>query len=317
LREPLYHEDLIIAMPALLTADYAMEGVLYRRKGAVLFAGRRRADSRSVLVKVSREITPAQRLSWRDFVRRLASCSTFRHPNLVEVLEITTEETDQELLVFTVMERISGSSLRDVAFNTERLTIGGLLDLLRGVASAIDFLHEHRVVHRDVKPDNILVQDEPMIAKLGDFGIALTSEEIEAAGVRDAFGTPGFMAPEQILATHFGTAVDIYAFAMCIYVLLTQRLAFDADDSRDLLLSHLHREPIPIHHRNRNWPVSLHKALSRSLAKNPEDRHPTAKALITEVADSLQTFTPFRLSTYLSGTFSSGEVAVNQHQVRR
>jgi serine/threonine protein kinase len=213
------------------------------------------------------------------------------------------------------MERVDGTSIdKTLTLFAEQVTVGWLLDLLKGVAAGLDHLHQQGIIHRDIKPDNIFVDAPRSAAKIGDLGIALTEEEIKATGVHDSYGTPGFVAPEQILGLRLDSAADVYSLAVTIYTLLTRKGPFNVVDARSLLYAHVHLSPVPLTMRNASWPVALERVLLQSLSKNPLERHPTATALVAEAARALDAYTPIRLATYFDGRFSSGEVSVSLYR---
>lgn len=240
---------------------------------------------------------------------RLAAARSLRHPNLVEVYAEGTATTDQGNFHYSLMEHLDGGTIHHLAHETpDHLTVGGLIEMLRGVASAIDALHSCGVLHRDIKPGNILVDRRTGVAKLGDLGIARPFADLDDAGPEEAQGTPAFMAPEQITSNRYGPAVDVYALAITTYFLLTRHYPFEFSTPLQALYAHINDTPIPIVRRNRNWPIGLSKVLQRSLAKEPQERHESASRLVRDVAIELAAYTPYRLSTYLDGRFSSVEI---------
>ncbi|MEO8377179.1 MAG: serine/threonine-protein kinase, partial [Candidatus Sumerlaeota bacterium] len=185
------------------------------------------------------------------------------------------------------------------------ITIRRLLQLLSNISHGLDEIHSHKMIHRDIKPDNVFISRSDLTPKIGDFGLSLTQLDFNDrlnVGI-DAHGTPAYIAPEQIIGTSFDRRVDIYAFAMMVYYLLTQRFAYDFSSERDLLMAHIHQQPIPPSRRNPKWPESLDKSLVRSLSKNPERRHPSAQSLMRDVEQALAPFTPMRLASWQSPDF--------------
>lgn len=292
---------------------YLFGGVVKRRQRSCVYCATRVRDGAEVIVKTSHVPDPLQMKGFSDFAKRLCSGALSHHVNIVHTLE--ADSIPDLHMNYVIMEKINGATLQDhVLANQYTLTVGGLLELLGGSAAGIDALHGQRIVHRDIKPDNIFVDAVTRQAKIGDFEIALNLHEIADSSTHTIFGTPAFIAPEQIIGTSYGPAADIYAFAMTIYVLMTRKSAFDSWGVRELLYAQVHEEPVPLRDRNRSWPVDVEKALRRSLDKKPEKRHESASALAAELSTALRAFTPFRISSYFDGAmsrFSSGEVPIN------
>lgn len=262
------------------------------------------------LVRGRMDLTGAMASRFHD---RAQKCLNLRHPKIVRLLDVIQQDGTADVAI--IMERVNGPNLRRYSIDKqEDLTIGGLLSLLTDVADGIDAFHAHGMIHRDIKPDNILMDLVTNRPKIGDFGLALGVAEMDEGNEVDAFGTPAFIAPEQIIGTTFGPEVDIYSFAMTIYSLLTRSMAFDVQSTRDLIMAQIHQEPVPLRRRNRSWPHELETALARSLSKDRRARHTSARALAEHVASTLKPFTPFRLSSYFDGSlsrFSSGEVVID------
>lgn len=240
---------------------------------------------------------------------RVALARKLNHPALVKVFGEGTIHLPNSSVGYSLMERVMGEDLRTYVQNhPDEVTVGGLLAMIQEVAEAIDGLHHLGVLHRDIKPGNIFVDRQSGKAKLGDLGIACHVKLLQEEPVEEAWGTPEYMAPEQIVSNIYGPPVDIYALAVTIYYLLTRQHPFDADSRREVLYAKVHGEPVPVTRRNRNWPAGLHRVLSRSLSRDPGLRHTTARELVQEVAAELRAYTPYRLHTYLDGRFSSSEV---------
>ena len=297
---------------SLLYPNYRIGKLLAHTTMSRVYAAQRRVDGLPVIIKIVASAAIHHARTFQAVSERVSLSSRIDHPNLVRVLETGTHF--EEKLVYLVLERVDGPTLREYFLQAEStLTIGAVVELLRQVATAIDSLHRDGIIHRDVKPDNILITAHGT-AKLGDYGLALDIREVDEKPTADTSGTPAYMAPEQVIGTCFGPQVDIYSFAMSIYTLLTRSLAFDVTTTRDLVFAQINKPPVLMRRRNRSWPHELERAVHRSLSKNWDERHPTALALANEVAETLRPFTPFRLASYFDGSLSrcnSGEILLD------
>ncbi|HEY8525663.1 MAG TPA: serine/threonine-protein kinase [Acidimicrobiales bacterium] len=208
----------------------------------------------------------------RRFVNEGKSVARLDHPAIVPVYD--AGQTDG--LLWMAMRLVEGPPLDD-AFARRRFSRAEVAAIVDRIAGALDHAHAQGVVHRDVKPSNILLEHgEPERAWLADFGIAATAR---TAGryTTGTLGTAAYMAPEQARPGDVGPSADIYSLGCVVYLLATGRPPFPGDDHVGLLMAHA-TEPVP--------PVgdeALDAVLRHALAKNPADRPPTAKALADEL----------------------------------
>lgn len=201
------------------------------------------------------------------------------HPNVVRVLR-----PREQSRVYLVMEYIDGRSLRAILSERRTLPAERALEIARQVCDALVYLHAEGVVHRDVKPENLLVTEGGTV-KLLDFGIALfeTERRLTWTGLSNAIGTPDYMAPEQIRGRRGDPRTDVYAVGMLLYEMLTGHLAFDSPSPRALLRMKTSEEP----RSPRYWASDLHPSLEaiilRAIARVPRERYPTAAALLADL----------------------------------
>lgn len=291
---------------------YAITSLLHQLKNRRVYSATCKETGKPVIMKVlSAGGGPKERFEERQ--RLFDFFIKFHHPNVISLLEAVADSSGRNY--YLVMERAEGETLRQyVEMNQQDLTVGGFLDILRGVAAGIDALHREGVVHRDIKPDNVFVSSKPRVPRIVDLDSAMGLQQVEETGVPDPSGTPAFIAPEQIIGANFGPPADIYAFAMSIYVLMARNIAFEAKTCRELLYAHVHSTPIPLCLRNNNWPLAVQAVMEKSMSKKPEKRHASATQLVAEMQNALQAFTPFRISSYFDGSlsrFNSGEIPIN------
>lgn len=299
-----------------LGASTVIGPLLGRSQGARVWSGTLLSGGHQVAIKVTPAIGSSAHLP-RPPAAALTGAApgaSEQHPSLVRVY--SEGLLPRERLKFVVMERVHGPTLaRFLEDEQERVELGEVLELFSQVAQGIDALHRQHVIHCDIKPQNIFVAQPLGVAKIGDFGIALQTDETHAVQrAPETHGTPAYVAPEQVIGTHFGPPADVYAFAMTLYTLLTRRLAFDAARGRDLFFAQVHLRPVPLRRRNPAWPRGVETAIMRSLSKVPEERHANAAALVRELYPPLRAFLPVRFASFFDGTirdFESGEVPIN------
>jgi len=204
------------------------------------------------------------------------------HPNIIPIYAYDIEEA--EGIPWMAMRLISSGSLSDL-LKRERLPRARAVAILRGVADALDYAHGKGIVHRDVKPQNVLL-DEAARVYLADFGIAKILESsggLTASGM--ITGTPQYMAPEQATGLKIGPPADVYALGIMAYEMFTGRVPFSADTPVAVLMKHVN-EPLPLPGRD-VVPEPLLRALLKAATKRPEERWPSAGAFVDALATGL------------------------------
>ena len=219
------------------------------------------------------------------FRREAISAAGLNHPYIVSIYD--TIEADGRAAV--VMELVPGRSLRNLLDESGRLGIDETLVIGRAVAAALDHAHQAGLVHRDVKPGNVLVTPEGRV-KLTDFGIAKaverSHEDLTAENVM--MGTAKYLSPEQVLGFPLDGRADLYSLGLVLYECLTGKPPFTGTTDGAIAIARLQRDPAPIRRSRPEVPGAVADAVSRLLARRPEDRPPTAAAareLLVQAAD--------------------------------
>jgi serine/threonine-protein kinase len=221
------------------------------------------------------------------FQREARVIAKLEHPNIVPIYNYDIDET--EGIPWMAMRLVPGGALAQL-LKGERLPFARSVAILRGVADALDHAHGKGIVHRDVKPQNVLL-DEGGRVYLADFGIAKMFESsggLTATGM--ITGTPQYMAPEQATGTKVGPLADVYALGVVAYEMFTGRPPFSADTPVAVLMKHV-QEPLPLPPPE-TVPEGLLRPLLKCLAKRPEDRWATAGAFVGALEAGLEARTP-------------------------
>ncbi|MER8007635.1 serine/threonine-protein kinase [Streptomyces sp. NPDC094149] len=216
------------------------------------------------------------------FTHESRAAAAIDHPHIVPVYE--AGETDGVLYI--AMRYVDGSDLRHLLDRRGPLAPSTALRIAAQVASALDAAHEHGLVHRDVKPGNILVargtdSDHPEHTYLTDFG--LTKKSLSLTGftsVGQFVGTLDYVAPEQISGRPVDGRCDVYGFACVVYETLAARPPFRRDDDMALLWAHQYDQPPPLTEFRPDLPAAVDTVFDRALAKSPDDRHDSCLAFV-------------------------------------
>lgn len=220
------------------------------------------------------------------FRREALSAARLVHPNVVQVFDFGLDE--QTGRHYIVMEIIRGQSGAEILRERGRLGVTEALDIVGQSCRGLDYAHRNGVVHRDVKPGNLLRSDDGVV-KLADFGIAkAVSEESSITQVGSVLGTASYLAPEQARGEDAGPAADLYALGVVTYQLLSGRLPYEANSLTELALKQQREAPAFLHELDPAIPDALSHAVDRALSLDPRERHSDAEAMRKALQDGAQ-----------------------------
>lgn len=256
------------------------------------------ADDMRLGRKVALKLLPPQFTVNADRVRRFEqearAASALNHPNIVTIHEIG--QTDS--LHFIATEFVDGETLREHTANT-RMTIGEVLDVATQVASALSAAHEAGIVHRDVKPENIMLRRDHLV-KVLDFGLAKLAPHQALAVVPQALaespvktnpgvvmGTVGYMSPEQAKGEQVDERTDIFSFGVVVYEMIAGSTPFAGDSIAETFANLINAEPQPFSRFAANVPDVLQRIVAKMLSKNKDERYQTMKGLLADLKDLL------------------------------
>ena len=249
--------------------------------------------------KVALKILPPNLAEDQDrmsrFVREAKSASALNHPNIITIHEIG--EIDG--MHFITTEYIDGETLK-TRLNRESLSLKSTLEIALQVASALDAAHRAGIVHRDIKPDNIMVRDDGIV-KVLDFGLvkltASDRSEVDKEGETKILantnpgvimGTVGYMSPEQARGQETDARTDIWSLGCVLYEMLTHQQPFQAETMTDVLANIVYREPVSIIAHRSDAPAELERIVSKAVRKNRDERYQSAKEVFNDL-QQLQT----------------------------
>jgi serine/threonine-protein kinase len=226
------------------------------------------------------------------FKREILANSFISHPGIIDVYDAGVTDQGED---FLAMEFFDGEDMQEILDNDTKLEPSRAVDLCRQVFATLGAAHDAGVVHRDVKPENILVSRDGKTAKLMDFGIAIIRDlgEFEHMVFKTveggATGTPQFMSPEQAAGDKLTHSSDLYSMANVLYLALCGRLPFESESSSGFMACHMLEEPLPLAKADpgtRSLPKELHELLASLLDKNPANR-PRSAAVVIEILERI------------------------------
>lgn len=257
-----------------LRPAYALRSTLGSGGAAHVYVADELKTGRRVAIKVLREELAAT-ISADRFLREINIAARLEHPNIVPVYRSGTVDG----LPYYAMPFMDGQSLRARLSCLGRLPLGEALRICEDVAAALDYAHRRRVIHRDIKPENVLLHEGGALVL--DFGIALALDSIEHPRHTlpgSVIGTPEYMSPEQAGGgSRIDGRSDVYSLACMAYEMISGRPPFSGGP-RLVFMRHISAEPMPLCCRMPSVPHELSAAISRALAKAPEQRFATAGA---------------------------------------
>lgn len=261
----------------VLGERYQIQDPIGRGGMATIYRGRDLRTDHIVAIKLLREVYSTDPKFVTRFQREAKAASSLHHPNIVQVYDYGQSEGNY----FIVMEYIEGTDLRRYLRSRGVLAVDRVIRVARDVALGLGAAHRRQIVHRDVKPQNILVGRDGSI-KLTDFGIAsvykdINDERLTTTGM--TLGTVQYYAPEQAQGEIVNPAADVYALGIVMYEMLTGRTPFDGDTPVAVAMQHIQDIPTPPTQFNPNIPPPLENIIMRCLEKTPEMRYRDGNAL--------------------------------------
>jgi serine/threonine-protein kinase len=271
-------------MPTKL-GKYEIKSELGRGAMGVVYSARDPRLGRPVALKTMSPSVAGDEELLQRFYREAQSAGQLRHPNIVTIYDI--DEADG--IPFIAMEFLEGESLESIIANRKDMTVVKKVDVMVQTCRGLHYAHQHGIVHRDVKPANVVVLTDGMV-KIVDFGIArIAGGSMTRTGI--VLGTPMYMSPEQVLGHTVDARSDIFSVGVILYELLTFQNPFAAEDMPTILFKIVEQPPPPLSSLLPNCPPQLEEIVTRALAKNREERYQSAEDLafdLQQVCDYLK-----------------------------
>jgi eukaryotic-like serine/threonine-protein kinase len=229
---------------------------------------------RSVAVKLLAEHLAEDEAFVARFRREALAAARLQHPNIVQVFDSGRDPDSRRHYI--VMEYVDGPSCADLLRERKRLEVDETVQIVRDSCHGLDYAHRAGVVHRDVKPGNLLIAEEMRTTKLADFGIAKAAEQTRITQVGSVLGTAAYLSPEQARGDEAGPASDTYSLGVCAYQFLTGRLPHEYASLTELALKQQQDPIVPITEYRPEVPRELDEAVRLSLEREPAARYTSA-----------------------------------------
>ena len=238
---------------------------------------------RNVAVKVLRGDLSSDDKFISRFQREALSVSNLSHPNIVEVYDVGEEDGEH----YIVMEYIEGKTLKQLLKKRESLTLTEVIDIMTQLTDGIAHAHEAYIIHRDIKPQNIMIEDNGRI-KITDFGIAMALNATQLTQTNSVLGSVHYLPPEQASGKSATIKSDIYSLGILMYELITGTVPFKGDNAVEIALKHM-KDKIPsIRKQDPSIPQSVENILLKATAKNPRNRYDSAKDMHNDFLHCLE-----------------------------
>lgn len=252
----------------VLNSRYKLNSLLGEGGMAIVYEAEDLLLGRKVAVKVLREQYASDPAFLARFQREARSAASLSHPNIVAVYDVGTEGTVQ----YIVMELVAGRTLKEIIQEDAPLGAARVIHFGRQICEALGYAHSKNIVHRDVKPHNILVTEDGR-AKIADFGIAMALGASSLTQSGYIVGSAHYISPEQAQGDPITAYSDLYSAGVVLYEMATGRLPFQGETSVAVALKQVQDEPVPPRRYNPRIPESLQTVILRSMAKDPNGRY--------------------------------------------
>ncbi len=290
---------------------YQIETLVGRGGMAAVYRAHDTVLNRSVAIKVLEPALAIDPTAVERFRREAVTAANLEHQSIVRVFDVQEEGG----LHFIAMRYVQGTTLRNILRDNGPLPLDAIVNILKPVAAALHYAHQRGVIHRDVKPGNILVEPDGTVL-LTDFGIARAADSSQVAltATGQVMGTADYLAPEQISGRPADPRSDIYSLGVVLYEMLTGVTPFAGETTASILYRQVHDRPVPLRSINPRLPAELQPIIDRVLAKNPTSRYADPMDLARNLEETAGWLPPG--SPWLMGRSGQATIAVSNNSKR-
>ena len=266
---------------------YEVMGVLGKGAMGVVYKAVDPVIDRIVAIKTIRLSLSEEELAFYEarFSQEIRNVGKLNHPNIVTIFDVG--RTDD--CAYMAMEFIDGPELKALMPPGKPLHVATSLDLVAQVADGLGLAHSRGIIHRDVKPSNVMIafDDERMVAKVADFGIARGATSAVKTMTGMILGSPRYMSPEHLTGKKLDARSDIFSLGVVLYEMLAGAAPFDGDSVSTIMYQTVHEPEPPLSRLNATIPATVERVVARAMAKSPDDRYASMKDFAREIRELL------------------------------
>ena len=250
---------------------------------ATVFKAKDHVLNRFVAVKILRDEFTTDSDFIKKFNSEAQSAASLTHPNIVAIYDVGNEEN----LYYIVMELIQGKTLKEIINEDGKLSWKWSVNIAIQIASALETAHKNNIIHRDIKPHNIIITEEGL-SKVTDFGIAKAVSNSTITAFGTTIGSVHYFSPEHARGEYTDAKSDLYSLGVVMYEMLTGRVPFDADTPVSVALKQVQEEPVDPITYNPNIPVSVNRIILKAMQKDPNLRYQNATEMMADLKMALK-----------------------------
>jgi len=249
---------------------------------ALVYKARCRLLNRYVAIKVLKDEFVNDEEFIKKFRRESQAAASLSHPNIVSIYDVGMEKIDDHDIYYIVMEYIKGKTLKDVIKEKKKLSVEETIDYSIQIAEALEHAHKNHIVHRDIKPHNIMITEDGRV-KVTDFGIARAASFSTVTNTSTVVGSVHYFSPEQARGRYTDEKSDIYSLGIVMYEMITGKVPFEGDSPISVALKHIQEEIVPPREIDSSVPIGLQNIILKCVKKNQIDRYSSATQLLSDL----------------------------------
>ena len=252
---------------------------------ATVYKAKDRVLNRNVAVKVLKDEYTTDQDFIKIFNSEAQSAAALSHPNIVSIYDVGHEEENN--LYYIVMELIKGKTLKEIINKDGSISWKWAVNIAIQIASALEEAHKHGIIHRDIKPHNIIITEDGT-AKVTDFGIAKAVSNSTITAFGTTIGSVHYFSPEQAKGGITDARSDLYSLGVVMYEMLTGKVPFDADTPVSVALMHMQEKPKEPIELNSDIPMAVNKIVVKAMRKEPVERYQTSSEMLADLSEALK-----------------------------
>lgn len=249
---------------------------------ALVYKAKCRLLNRYVAIKILRDEFINDDEFIKKFRRESQAAASLSHPNIVSIYDVGVDEKENHNIHYIVMEYIKGKTLKEVIREKGKLTVDETVDYSIQIAEALEHAHKNHIVHRDIKPHNIMVTEDGRV-KVTDFGIARAASSSTVTNTSNVIGSVHYFSPEQARGGYTDEKSDIYSLGIVMYEMITGKVPYEGDSPISVALKHIQEEIIPPREIDSTVPINLQNIIIKCAKKSQSDRYSTASELLRDL----------------------------------